>query len=428
MHEQRVAARAAREHAREAVGQRRRRVALLEVGGDRRGRERSDRQLLAQPAHAELARELRDGRVAGGPERAEQQQPGRLAPAQQRGEQVERGVVGPVQVLEHQHDRHRRADGVERLEHLAQHARARRALGALAGGLRLLAFAQQPRQLHQPRRRAARQRRDDRVAGRSARERAERVEHRHVGLARPALGDALADARDGARRRGVVQERVHERALADARLARRQHAGTASRERARQRRAQPRELGLTARRCRGPRLGGGRRGRRGERRVVVEDAALERARGRTRCESQLAQSPGKVAIGGQRLDLASGGVEREHQGSHELLAQRVGGHEPAQLADRLERPAELHQRAGARLLGMAAQVLQPAHLGARELRVGEFAERRAAPERQRAVEQLEGCGRGERVGAAHGALEALRVDLLGRDLEPVSGTVADQQR
>ena len=93
-----------------------------------------------------------------------------------------------------------------------------------------------------------------------------------------------------------------------------------------------------------------------------------------------------------------------------------------------QRPAELDQRAGARLLGMAAQVLQPAHLGARELRVGEVAERRAAPERQRAVEQLEGGGRGERVGAAHAALEALRVDLLGRDLEPVAGTVADQQR
>ena len=218
-HEQRVAARALRECLREAVRQRRRTgTGTARWSRDGRGRQPPDAQLLAEPAHGEVVRELDDRRLALGAVRAEQQQPGRLAPAQQRGDQVERGVVGPVQVLEHKHDRRRAADRVERLEHLAQHARAGRSLGALAHRLGGRAFAEQPRQLDEPGRGALGQRGDDRLAGGAARQRTERLEHGHVGLARPALGQALADARDGAARR-VAQERVDERALAGARLA-----------------------------------------------------------------------------------------------------------------------------------------------------------------------------------------------------------------
>jgi hypothetical protein len=357
---------------------------------------------------------------------ADQQQPRGLAPAQHRGDEVERRVVGPVQVLEYEHDRRRRRDGVERLEHLAQHPRAGRALRAIADGVGRLALAEQPRQLHEPSRRALRQRRHDRVAGRSARKRAERLEHRHVRLAGPALCQALPDSHDGIRGR-LVQEGVHERALAGARLAPRQHACAASRQRPPQCVAQPRQLRLPAGGRRGVARGRRRRGRH-ERRVVLEDAPLERARSRARHQAQLAQAAGKLAVGGERLDLAASAVEREHQRADEILPQRVGGRQAAQLADRLERPAERDQRGGARLLGLGAEVLEPAHLGARELRVGEVAVRGAAPQRERAVEDAQRRGRGEPGGRVHAALEALGVDLVGSDLEPVARAVADQQR
>ena len=137
---------------------------------------------------------------------------------------------------------------------------------------------------------------------------------------------------------------------------------------------------------------------------MLEDPPLELARRRAGRQAELAQPRGQLAVGAERVDLAAGGVEREHQRADELLAQRVRGRQPAQLVDRLERPAELDQRACAGFLGLAAQVLEPAHLGPRELGVGEVAERRPAPERQRAVEQLQRGGG----GAAPAALRRLR--------------------
>ena len=161
---------------------------------------------------------------------------------------------------------------------------------------------------------------------------------------------------------------------------------------------------------------------------MLEDPPLQLARRGARRQAELEQSRGEIAVGAERVDLAAGGVEREHQRADELLAQRVRGRQSPQLVDRLARPAELDQRACAGFLGLAAQVLEPPHLGPRELGVGEVAERRAAPERQRAVEQFQRGGGGQRGRLAQAALEALRVDLLGRDLEPVAGAVANEQR
>ena len=161
---------------------------------------------------------------------------------------------------------------------------------------------------------------------------------------------------------------------------------------------------------------------------MFEDPSLQLARRRAGRQAELEQPRGQVAVGAERFDLAAGGVEREHQRADELLAQRVRGHQAPQLVDRLARPAELDQRACAGFLGLAAQVLEPPHLGPRELGVGEVAERWPAPERERAVEQLQRGGGGERGRPAQALLEALRVDLLGRDREPVAGAVANQQR
>ena len=380
-HEQRVAARALDQHLDEVGRRRRRGEADLEVRRDRAGGQPRERDLLALPPHAEVVHEGGDGRFAvrpGRPERADQQQPGGLATAQQRRDQVERGVVGPVQVLEHQDHRRGGAERVERLEHLAQHPRPRRALGGVADRHAHGPGLEQPRELDQPGRRALRQHADDRVPLRAARELAQRLQHRQVRLDLATVAQALADAQQRARA-GLGEEGVDEGALPDARLAADHHRAPAPRLRGGERRAQPRELVVPADRCRALGLDDRRGGRRGERGVVLEDPALERARGVAGREPELAQPRGEPAVGLERLDLAAGAVEREHQRRHELLAQRIGRDQPAQHRHRLERPAERDEGAGALLLRLRAQVLEPAPLGLRPVGVGEVPERRPAP-------------------------------------------------
>jgi hypothetical protein len=437
-HEERVAAGAAGEDRGEAVRQGAAREAGAQVLGDRVVVEPRDGQLLAAAAHAERVDDRGDGRLArarvGRPVGAEHEQPGGLAAAQERVEQVQRGVVGPVQVLQHEHERGGGTRCVERLEHLAQHARLRGALGAVADGLRVRCLVEQPGQLDEPGRRALGEDGQDGVAVRAADQLAERLEDRHVRLALAAVAEALANAGDhvaAATAERLVEEGVDERALAGARLAADHHAAAAAGPGDAERCAQARELRLAAD-GRGADARKRRGGRRlllgGERGVLLQDAALERADRLARAEAQLAQAVRERAVGLERLDLAAAGVQREHQRAGELLAQRLGVDQAAQLGDGLERPAELHQRAGAGCLGLGAEVLQAADLGDRELRLAELAVGRAAPEREGGVVGGERFGGRERGSRAHLAFEALRVDLLGVDLEAVARAVADEQR
>ena len=286
---------------------------------------------------------------------------------------------------------------------------------------------EQPRELDQPGRRALRQHADDRVPLRAARELAQRLQHRQVRLDLAAVAQALADAQQRARA-GLGEEGVDEGALPDARLAADHHRAPAPRLRGGERRAQPRELVVPADRCRALGLDDRRGGRRGERGVVLEDPALERARGVAGREPELAQPRGEPAVGLERLDLAPGAVEREHQRRHELLAQRIGRDQPAQHRHRLERPAERDEGAGALLLRLRAQVLEPAPLGLRPVGVGEVPERRPAPQLERRVERRQRRVRREPGRRAHALLEAVGVELVGRDREPVARALAHEQR
>ena len=348
-----------------------------EVGRDRVGGQPRQRR-APRTARARRGRGRARRRAARRPARSRRYVPSTssragIAAAQERREQVERRVVGPVQVLEHEHERRRGAERVERLEHLAQHPRARRALRGVADRLGPgPGLVEQPRQLDQPGRRALRERADDRVALRTARQLAERLQHRHVGLARPAVARGTgrrrqrsAPASAGTRRRACSSRRPARRASSPRRGAG-PRARRAPRAAARARLARPTGAGgarrsatpATARR-RAPSAGSCSRIRRSSARVALA--------GR---QPELAQPRGEVAVGRERLDLAARAVEREHQRADELLAQRVGRDQPAQLGHRLQRPAELDERAGAPLLGLRAQVLEPADLGLRELRVG----------------------------------------------------------
>ena len=208
-----------------------------------------------------------------------------------------------------------------------------------------------------------------------------------------------------------------------------EHAGAAAGGRGGERGAQAAELLLPAHRRRP--AGGGHRHRglvvRREAWILLEDAALELAHRLAGLQAQLAQARGELAVRGERLDLPPARVQGQHQHAGELLAERLLLEQPAQHRDRLERTAELHERARVGGLRVRAQVLEAADLGLGELRVGEVAVRLAAPQPERALERGVRLGGRERGRRAQLQLEALRVDLAGLDGEPVAGALADEQ-
>ena len=161
--------------------------------------------------------------------------------------------------------------------------------------------------------------------------------------------------------------------------------------------------------------------------LVGEDAALELACLGGGLQAQLAQRGGERAIGGERLDLAAGAIQGDHQRPGEVLVQRVLGREPFELAGRLRRPPELDERARPVRLGPPAQLVEAPDLGLGEVDAGQLRERRPAPQRQRFVEGAQPDGRGQRRGPVHQRLEASRVHLLGRDLQPVAGAGTRQR-
>ena len=143
-----------------------------------------------------------------------------------------------------------------------------------------------------------------------------------------------------------------------------------------------------------------------------EDHRLQPAQLRAGLEPELLdQEPAALAHDLERVRLAAGAVERQHQLPAQPLAQRVLGHERAQLADQVGGVA-------ARQLGRQPLLdrLQPQLLQARDLALGELVEamvgeRGPAPQRQR---RLELVGRQQR-------LEAAAVDRVALDLQRVAG-------
>ena len=228
------------------------------------------------------------------------------------------------------------------------------------------------------------------------------------------------------------EEGVDERALADARLAREHHRGAPPRAGPRQRRAQPREQRLAARGGAGGTGGRAGLGRaappRQQAGILLEDAPLQPPRGLPGLQAQLAQLRRERAVGGQRVDLAAGGVERQHQPADELLAQRLALHQALEVGHGLPGAAERHERGRAALLGPAVELLEPPDLVLGELGAGQLGVGRPAPQGERAVVGLE-RGRGRAVGgAADLLLEAQGVDLARPDGEPVAVALAHEQR
>ena len=107
------------------------------------------------------------------------------------------------------------------------------------------------------------------------------------------------------------------------------------------------------------------------------------------------------------------------------------GDELLELADERLVAAELEVGADPILQRTGAQVLQPRDVRLRELLVTQVGERGAAPERERLVEPPRRerviAGRERLASAFDGSLEALCIQLTGRDAQLVAGGAREQQ-
>ena len=123
----------------------------------------------------------------------------------------------------------------------------------------------------------------------------------------------------------------------------------------------------------------------------------------------------------QSLRLPARTVQREHQLAQEALPQRVLGDEPFELADDVAVATELE--VGVDALGESdeTELVQPPDLRLREVLERELRERRSPPQLECAYEMLASLLRREPARVRERALEAVRIDLLGRDPQDVAG-------
>ena len=128
-------------------------------------------------------------------------------------------------------------------------------------------------------------------------------------------------------------------------------------------------------------------------------------------ETEVVQRRAGLAVGGERVGLPARAVEGEHVLGAEALAVRVIRDERVQLGGRCCVEAVCEVEVETRLERAEAGVVQARGFGLREGLVREVGERGAAPERERPPRVM----RGEQ------PLEALGVELIGRDADEVAG-------
>ena len=126
-------------------------------------------------------------------------------------------------------------------------------------------------------------------------------------------------------------------------------------------------------------------------RLLQEDRALELLQRTTGLQPQfLAQKATRGLVGGERVGLAPGPVERRHQLPPQALLERVPRDQRLQLADQLLPGAEFQVGVDAVADRVQPQFLQPPDLGLGEFEGGEIGQRPAAPQRERLAQDLGG--------------------------------------
>ena len=126
----------------------------------------------------------------------------------------------------------------------------------------------------------------------------------------------------------------------------------------------------------------------------------------------------RVTVRRERIRLAPGAVEREHQLRVQALTQRLAGDQRLELADELAVPSVGQIEVDRRFGGGEPQLLEAPDHGRGERLVGDVGQRRSAPERERLA----------RGALGDETLEAARVDVVGRDPQLVAATAGDDRR
>src|SRR5262249_51539287 len=130
-------------------------------------------------------------------------------------------------------------------------------------------------------------------------------------------------------------------------------------------------------------------------------------------------------VGGERIRLPTGPVEREHQLAEQPLAERMRGDRPLELGDELAVASEVELGVDARLDGEQPPLLQPPRLGRDKRLVLEIRERASAPKAERVAENGARPRRiargGGRAPLLEQLLEAVEVELVRPDPQPVAG-------
>ena len=156
--------------------------------------------------------------------------------------------------------------------------------------------------------------------------------------------------------------------------------------------------------------------------LVTEDLSLKLAQLRARLDAELVDETGAGSlIHVQSLRLPARTVQRDHELAQEALPQRVLGDEPFELADDVAVATELEIGVDALRKSGETELVQPPDLRLREVLERELRERRSPPQLERAHEMLASLLRREAARVRERALEPVRVDLLGRNAEDVSG-------
>ena len=155
--------------------------------------------------------------------------------------------------------------------------------------------------------------------------------------------------------------------------------------------------------------------RRGERRVLPEDAHLERLEVGTRVDAQALIQRGPCRpVGGECLRLAARAVQREHTLRVQAFPVGVLGDERFEFACQCLVTTVREVSLDPGLDGADAQLLQPCHPRLRERLVREVRERRSPPQAERLAQQCARLPGRHSPRPLHERLEALHVHVACR--------------
>ena len=159
---------------------------------------------------------------------------------------------------------------------------------------------------------------------------------------------------------------------------------------------------------------------------MQQDVILELLQSSRRLQPHLpSQVAPKIPKGTQRLDLAATAIQGQHQLGPRPLPQRIHAHRGLQLGDQLGVTTQSQRQLDPILDRGHPQALQAGGLGPGEVLVGELGQRRASPQRQSVVEQLQRprkvTGRGSPAGVGQLLGETTGIQPVRVDPQQVAG-------